>query len=80
MVWHQPVRLPDKRRCCRPSAQPTGFSGPESVEAWLHFDYAGQRFSINNQNDEYWFFVDDPRCPESLLDFVLKNFAKLLGG
>jgi len=59
-------------------AQPTGFVGDERVEAWLDFDYRGHHFSVNDQLDEYWFFVADPLCPDDVLLAVLTHFGRLL--
>ena len=49
------------------------------VESWIDFRYKGHRFSINNQFGDFWFFVQDPACPEALLSKVASHFAKLLG-
>lgn len=50
----------------------------EVTEAWIHFRWRGQRFAINNQFGEWWFFVDDPACPDDLLEAVLAHFEREL--
>ena len=60
-------------------ARLTDFLTDVVTEAWIDFELAGQRFTVNNQFGEYWFFVDDPSCPEPLLRSVLAHFAGLLG-
>lgn len=55
-----------------------GFVTDDVTEAWLDFDYRGQRFSINNQHGQWWFFVDDPICPDEVLATVLDHFETLL--
>lgn len=49
----------------------TGFITDHVTEAWIDFDYKGYKFNINNQYGEYWFFVNDPACPDEILDEVL---------
>ena len=48
------------------------------IEIWLDFDFHGERFSINNQFGEYWFFVKNPDCPDATLSQVRKHFEILL--
>ena len=72
--WH---RLREHVRLL-PGARITGFLTDDVTEAWIDFTYQGHRFSINNQLDDWWFFVDDPRCPDAILDRVLAHFATLL--
>lgn len=60
-------------------ARLSGFLTDGVTEAWIDFELAGQRFTINNQLGEYWFFVADPSCPDSLLQSVLAHFSGLLG-
>jgi len=55
----------------------TEFVTDEVIEMWLYFDYRGHRFSVNNQHGDYWFFVDDPTCPEPILVEVMHHFAKI---
>src|SRR5689334_1566748 len=54
----------------------TGFVTDEVTEMWLDFKYCGNRFSINNQLGDYWFFVEDSKCPEPILVDVLQHFAR----
>ena len=49
------------------------------TEAWIDFDYAGHRFTINDQFGDYWFFVKDPACPDDVLLAVLAHFRQVLG-
>jgi hypothetical protein len=49
----------------------------EVMEAWIDFSFRGHEFSVNNQHGDYWFFVEDPACPEEVLEAVL-NHCKLL--
>jgi hypothetical protein len=48
------------------------------TEAWIDFTYEGHRFSINNQCNEWWFFVDDPSCPDAILRRVTSHFELVL--
>lgn len=59
-------------------AEITNFVTDEVLEVWIEFTYAGHEFSINNQYGEYWFFVNDPRCPESILQDVLTHCERIL--
>jgi hypothetical protein len=49
------------------------------TEAWIDFVYEGHSFTVNDQFGAYWFFVDDPQCPETLLRQVLEHFQQLGG-
>ncbi|MCB9853914.1 MAG: hypothetical protein H6819_12510 [Phycisphaerales bacterium] len=60
-------------------AQLTGFLTDEVTEAWIDFEYRGHAFTINNQLDEYWFFVKDSACPDEILHEVADHFEALLG-
>ncbi|HEX3525504.1 MAG TPA: hypothetical protein VH988_00425, partial [Thermoanaerobaculia bacterium] len=53
-----------------PGAVVTGFVFDGIVEAWIDFRYGGHEFSVNNQLGEYWFFVQDPACPDTTLQDV----------
>ena len=55
----------------------TDFITDNVTEAWIDFSYRGYRFSVNDQFGDYWFFVDDPRCPDDVLKAVL-SYCKLL--
>ena len=59
-------------------AQATGLITDNITEAWIDFTYSGYKFSINNQFGDYWFFVEDPDCPEQLLQRVLTHFQQML--
>lgn len=48
------------------------------TEMWLEFDYEGHCFSVNDQMGEYWFFVNDRKCPDDILLAVLKHFQELI--
>jgi hypothetical protein len=48
------------------------------IEAWIDFRYGGHEFTVNNQFGEYWFFVSDPACPESVLDRVREHCGRFL--
>ncbi|HEY6724184.1 MAG TPA: hypothetical protein VI197_09125 [Polyangiaceae bacterium] len=56
----------------------TGFVTDDVTEAWIAFTLAGQQFSLNNQQSQWWFFVNDPSCPDELLLLVLDHFEGLL--
>jgi hypothetical protein len=58
----------------------TGFVTDEVTEAWIDFSYRGHEFSVNDQYGEYWFFVQDPECPDEILEAVLSHCKLLLGG
>ncbi len=60
-------------------ARLSGFVTDGVTEAWIDFELAGQRFTVNNQFGEFWFFVADPSCPDALLGSVLAHFSALLG-
>ncbi len=60
-----------------PGAILTRFVTDGFSEAWIDFTYRGHRFSINDQYGDYWFFVDDPTCPEEILLEVQAHWAKL---
>jgi hypothetical protein len=57
----------------------TGFVTDHVTEAWIDFTYRGHQFSVNDQYGDYWFFVDDPRCPDYILRAVLSHCQSLLG-
>ena len=59
-------------------AEITGFITDNITEAWIDFSYRGHRFSVNDQFGEYWFFVDDPECPDEILVAVLSHCESLL--
>jgi hypothetical protein len=57
----------------------TGFITDDVTEAWIDFTYLGHHFSVNDQYGDYWFFVDDPACPDDVLRDVLEHCKKRLG-
>lgn len=59
-------------------ASETAFVSDRVTEMWLDIDYRGHNFAINNQNGLYWFFVDDPLCPDEILLDLLTHFEKLI--
>jgi hypothetical protein len=59
-------------------ANVTGFLTDGVTEAWIDFDYAGYKFNINDAPGDFWFFVNDPACPEAILRRVADHFASLL--
>ncbi len=56
----------------------TSFVTDDVTEAWIDFSYAGQSFSINNQQGAWWFFVQEATCPDQVLQQVLDHFERLL--
>lgn len=59
-------------------AEITEFITDGVLEMWLHFEYRGHKFSVNNQFGDYWFFVENPNCPDEILLEVCDHFRKLL--
>jgi hypothetical protein len=57
----------------------TDFVTDNVTEAWIDFSYRDYHFSVNDQFGEYWFFVDDPQCPDPILEAVLSHCELLLG-
>ena len=49
------------------------------TEAWIDFTFEGHAFTVNDQFGEYWFFVADPTCPDSVLRAVLNHFESING-
>jgi len=62
-----------------PGAVPTAYLPSLIAGSWVDFRYKGHKFSINNQYGDFWFFVRDPGCPESILAVVVEHFEKVLG-
>jgi hypothetical protein len=48
------------------------------TEAWISFRFQDFSFSINNQHNKWWFFVDPPECPDAILEAVNHHFEKVL--
>lgn len=59
-------------------AELTEFVTDGVVEMWLEFTFRGHVFSVNNQLGDYWFFVNDPTCPDEILLAVCDHFRELL--
>ena len=57
----------------------TDFVTDHVTEAWIDFTYSGFRFSVNDQFGEYWFFVENPNCPDDILKAVMSHCEVLLG-
>ena len=55
----------------------TGYVSDDVTEFWLDFEYREHKFSINNNLGDFWFFVENPECPDEILSEVLKNFDKI---
>jgi hypothetical protein len=47
-------------------------------ESWIDFRYGGHAFSIHNPFGEFWFFVKDSQCPDSILATVHDHFLALV--
>lgn len=60
------------------AAKITAFITDWVTEVWLDFEFRGQKFAINNQMGDYWFFVDDPKCADEILFEVAEHFQALL--
>ena len=60
-------------------ASVTDFVTDHVTEAWIDFSYRGNNFSVNDQFGDYWFFVEDPNCPDEILKAVLSHCEQLLG-
>ena len=47
------------------------------TEMWLDFSFRGHSFTVNNQDGEYWFFVNEPECPDDVLVAVVDHCEAL---
>jgi hypothetical protein len=56
----------------------TRFLTDDVTEAWIDFTYRGYAFTVNDQYGDYWFFVDDPTCPNEILTEVVRHCQRLL--
>jgi hypothetical protein len=74
ILWH---RLSDHINNLA-GAKVTHFITDEITEAWLDFSFCGHRFSVNDQFGEYWFFVDNPKCSDQILEAVLRHCELVL--
>lgn len=57
----------------------TGYLTDQVAEVWTDFTFRGQKFTINNQFGEYWFFVKNPNCPDEILQQVAEHCAEKTG-
>ena len=57
----------------------TDFVTDGIVEAWIDFTVEGERFTVNNQFGEFWFFVSNPSADEILLGRVILYCTDFLG-
>jgi hypothetical protein len=48
------------------------------TEMWLDFSFRDQRFTVNNQFGEFWFFAADPACPDDVLRAIVEHCESLL--
>ncbi|HEV8431063.1 MAG TPA: hypothetical protein VGQ41_24380 [Pyrinomonadaceae bacterium] len=74
VLWHQLRSHIEKLA----GAEVTNFVTDNVTEAWIDFSYRGYCFSINDQFGDYWFFVNDPKCPDEILEAVLSHCELLL--
>lgn len=47
------------------------------TETWLDFTFQEKEFSINDQCGEFWFFAEDPNCPEEILQTIVTHCGQL---
>jgi hypothetical protein len=59
-------------------AEITEFMMDGVLEMWLDFNFSGHKFSVSNQYGEYWFFVENPNCPDAILLEVMSHFSERL--
>lgn len=59
-------------------AEITEFITDGVIEMWLDFEFRRHKFSVNNQFGDYWFFVENPACPDEILLEVIEHFRELL--
>ena len=59
-------------------AEITEFLTNGVVEMWLDFEFRGHKFTVNNQFGDYWFFVENPECPDEILLEVIAHYRRLL--
>jgi hypothetical protein len=45
----------------------------------MDFSFRGYNFAVNNQMGNYWFFAEDPACPEEILFEIAAHCEELLG-
>ena len=58
-------------------AEKTGYLTDRVTEVWMDFSFRGYDFSVNNQMGNYWFFAENPQCPEDILLEIAVHCEKL---
>jgi len=56
----------------------TNFTTDGVTEAWIDFTYESQKFTVNDQFGDYWFFVNDPNCSDEILTEIVGHCEMLL--
>ena len=56
-----------------PGTTITGYLTDDVTEVWIDFTYRDYKFSVNNQFGEFWLFVDDPACPDEVLNSIVEH-------
>jgi hypothetical protein len=74
ILWHQLRNHLEGLK----GAKVTNFITDNITEAWIDFSYCGQRFSVNDQFGSYWFFVENPKCSDRILEAVLRHCELVL--
>jgi hypothetical protein len=49
-----------------------------SEDSWIDFTFRGYSFSVNGHFGDWWFFVSDPNCPDTILWSVFDHCRKIL--
>ncbi len=47
--------------------------GGSSEDSWIDFTFRGHFFTVNGQYGDWWFFVQDPACPDDILLAVVNH-------
>lgn len=47
------------------------------TETWVDFTFRSQKVSINDQHGDFWFFAEDPGCPEEILQEIVTHCMQL---
>ena len=74
ILWHQLRNHIEGLK----GAKVTNFITDNITEAWIDFSYCEQQFSINDQFGRYWFFVENSKCSDTILEAVLRHFELVL--
>lgn len=56
----------------------TSFATHGVVGSWLDFSFRGHRFTVNERDCSYQFFVDVVDCPESILSEITSHAESFL--